>query len=114
LNKQAESSMTWVRAIIMSTVITGLLIIFLGFLPSIFRYTWDSNAESIAAFIKKVSGIEFQDPYTLVRIHDAVSMGIQTFIFVIPVAATYILGEKRRRRLGLRGGEGVKGYLPGK
>jgi hypothetical protein len=106
--------MTWVRAIIMSTLITGLLIVFLGFLPSIFRYEWDNRAEDISAAITSVSGIEIKDPYTLVRIHDAVSMGIQTFIFVIPVAATYILGEKRRRRLGLRGNEGVKGYLPGK
>lgn len=114
MSKQAEAQMTWVRAIIMSTIITGLLIIFLGFLPSIFRYTWDSNSEPIAEFIKKVSGIEFKDPYTLVRIHDAITMGIQTFIFAVPIAATYILGEKRRRRLGLRGGEGVKGYLPGK
>ncbi|HEX2180515.1 MAG TPA: hypothetical protein VHL54_13540 [Actinomycetota bacterium] len=114
MNKQAESSMTWVRAIILSTVITGLLIVFLGFLPSIFRYEWDNRAEDISAAITNVSGIQIDDPYTMVRIHDAVSMGIQTFIFVIPVAATYILGEKRRRRLGLRGNEGVKGYLPGK
>lgn len=106
--------MTWVRAIVLSTVITGLLIVFLGFLPSIFRYEWDNRAEDISAAITSVSGIQIDDPYTLVRIHDAVSMGIQTFIFVIPVAATYILGEKRRRRLGLRGNEGVKGYLPGK
>lgn len=106
--------MTWVRAIVMATLITGVLIIFLGFLPSIFRYWWESNAESIAGLINTVSGIEFAEPYTLVRIHDAVSMGIQTFIFAIPIAATYILGERRRRRLGLRGGEGVKGYLPGK
>jgi hypothetical protein len=106
--------MTWVRAIILSTVITGLLIVFLGFLPSIFRYEWDNRAEDISSAITSVSGIEIEDPYTLVRIHDAVSMGLQTFIFVIPVAATYILGEKRRRRLGLRGNEGVKGYLPGK
>lgn len=106
--------MTWVRAIVLSTIITSVLIVVLGFLPSIFRYWWESNAESIAALIKTVSGIEFKEPYTLVRIHDAVSMGIQTFIFAIPIAAVYILGEKRRRRLGLRGGEGVKGYLPGK
>jgi len=114
LAKQTEKPMTWVRAIILSTIITGLLILTLGFAPSMFRYAWDGNSESIAAFINNVSGIEFQDPYTLVRIHDAITMGIQTFIFAIPVALTYIMGEKRRRRLGLRGGEGVKGYLPGK
>ncbi|HVL50157.1 MAG TPA: hypothetical protein VM754_01475 [Actinomycetota bacterium] len=114
MSKQAESSMTWVKAIILSTIITGLLFIFLGFLPSMFRYGWDNRAEDIAGVINTVTGIEFQDPYTLVRIHDAVSMGLQTFIFAIPIAATYILGERRRRRLGLRGSEGVKGYLPGK
>ncbi len=106
--------MTWVKAIMLSTIITGLLIVFLGFLPSMFRYTWDSNSEKIGEVINSLTGIEFKDPYTLVRIHDAISMGLQTFIFAIPIAATYILGERRRRRLGLRGGEGVKGYLPGK
>lgn len=106
--------MSWVRAIILATIITGLLIVFLGFLPSMFRYAWEGNAERIGEAIAGVTGIELEDPYTLVRIHDAVSMGIQTVIFAIPVALTYILGERRRRRLGLRGGEGVKGYLPGK
>jgi hypothetical protein len=106
--------MSWVRAIIMATVITGLLIVFLGFIPSIFRYTWESNSEQIGETITNITGIHFKTPYTLVRIHDAVSMGFQTVIFAIPVALTYILGERRRRRLGLRGGEGVKGYLPGK
>lgn len=106
--------MTWVRAIVISTIITGLLIIFLGFLPSMFRYEWDNRAQEISAFLTSITGYEFREPYTMVRIHDAVSMGLQTFIFVIPVAATYILGEKRRRRLGLRGSDGVKGYLPGK
>ncbi|CAN5779778.1 hypothetical protein BH23ACT12_BH23ACT12_08600 [soil metagenome] len=114
MSKQTEKPMTWVRAIILSTVITGILILVLGFLPSILRYQWDGNSDAIAAFIDNVTGIEFKDPYTLVRIHDAISMGIQTFIFAVPIALTYIMGEKRRRRLGLRGGEGVKGYLPGK
>ena len=106
--------MSWVKAIILATIINGLLIVFLGFLPSIFRYQWEGNADKIGEFINSATGITLKDPYTLVRIHDAVSMGIQTFIFAIPVALTYILGERRRRRLGLRGGEGVKGYLPGK
>lgn len=114
MSKQSEPEMTWVKAIVLSTIITALLIIFLGFIPSIFRYWWSSNSDQIATTIKNLTGIEIKDRYNLVRIHDAISMGVQTFIFVIPVTAAYVLGERRRRRLGLRGTEGVKGYLPGK
>lgn len=106
--------MTWVKAILLSTGITGVLIVILGFVPSIFRYEWEARSDQISEVIHSVTGIEFQDPYTLIRIHDAVSMGFQSVLFAIPVAMIYILGEKRRRRLGLRGNEGVKGYLPGK
>lgn len=106
--------MTWVKAIVLSTTITAALIVVLGFLPSIIRYEWEARSEDIGELITEVTGYELQDQYTLVRIHDALSMGLQTFIFAIPIALTYIIGERRRRRLGLRGGEGVKGYLPGK
>ena len=106
--------MSWVKAVVLATVITGVLIIVLGFFPSILRYEWEARMDSMAAFVADTTGFEFKDTYTLVRIHDAISMGIQTFIFAVPIAATYILGERRRRRLGLRGTEGVKGYLPGK
>lgn len=109
-----EKEMTWVKAIVLATLITAVLIVFLGFLPSILRYEWEARAEDISALITSVTGYELKDQYTLVRIHDAISMGLQTFIFAIPIAATYIIGERRRRRLGLRGNEGVKGYLPGK
>lgn len=111
---KTPKEMTWSRAIITATLITGALFVTLGFLPSIARYAWDNNTDAMIAFVDEQTGFEFQDTYTMVRIHDAISMGVQTFIFVIPVAATYILGEKRRRRLGLRGSDGVKGYLPGK
>lgn len=114
LSKQSEPEMTWVKAIVASTIITSLLIVFLGFVPSIFRYWWAGNSDQIASTIKNLTGIQIKDRYNLVRIHDAISMGFQTVIFVIPVAAAYVLGERRRRRLGLRGTEGVKGYLPGK
>jgi hypothetical protein len=106
--------MSWASAVIRATIITALLIIFLGFLPSIFRYEWEARMDSMAQFVADRTGFEFEETYTLVRIHDAISMGVQTVIFAIPIAATYILGERRRRRLGLRGTEGVKGYLPGK
>lgn len=114
MSTKPEKEMTWVKAILLSTLITGVLIVVLGFFPSMLRYEWEARAPEIGEFIQNVTGRELQDQYTLVRIHDAISMGIQTFIFAIPVAATYIIGEKRRRRMGLRGSEGVKGYLPGK
>ncbi|MEX2587781.1 MAG: hypothetical protein WD602_07320 [Actinomycetota bacterium] len=114
MSTKPEKEMTWVKAIVMSTVITAVLIVVLGFFPSMLRYEWEARAPEIGELIHDVTGYELQDTYTLVRIHDAISMGIQTFIFAIPVVATYIIGEKRRRRLGLRGSEAVKGYLPGK
>ncbi|MBW3591360.1 MAG: hypothetical protein KY393_05885 [Actinobacteria bacterium] len=114
MSTKPEKEMTWVKAIVLSTVITAALIIVLGFLPSILRYEWEANSAAIGEMIHTVTGYELQDTYTLVRIHDAISMGIQTFIFAIPVVATYIIGEKRRRRMGLRGSGAVKGYLPGK
>jgi hypothetical protein len=106
--------MTWARAVMTAMAITVLLFIFLGFIPSIFRYWWDSHSDLIATWMKSTIGIQFKDTYSMVRLHDAITMGVQTVFFAIPIAATYILGEKRRRRLGLRGNEGVKGYLPGK
>lgn len=109
-----DREMTWVRAIVMAIGITVLLIIFLGFIPSILRYQWASNSDAIASFIKDKTGIQFKDPYTLVRIHDAISMGYQTVVFAIPVVTVYVIMEKRRRKSGQRGAPAVKGYLPGK
>ncbi len=106
--------MTWAKAIVLSVVIVALLLIFLGFIPSTFRYEWGNRSDQIAEFVKKTFGYEFKERYTLVRIHDAISMGFQTVLFDIPLVATYVLGERRRRRLGLRAGGDVKGYLPGK
>jgi len=109
-----DTELTWPRAIVTAIGITALLIILLGFVPSIFRYFWANQSDQIAQLIKDNIGYEFKDRYTLVRIHDAISMGYQTTIFAIPLVATYIVGEKRRRKLGQRSASGVKGYLPGK
>lgn len=114
MSKQPEEQMSWAKAIVLSVVIVALLIIFLGFIPSFFRYEWGNRSDQIAEFVANTFGYEFKERYTLVRIHDAISMGFQTVLFVIPLVAAYVLGEKRRRRLGLRSGGDVKGYLPGK
>lgn len=110
-----KQEMTWTKAVIFGMVLTVFLLVSLGFIPSIFRYWWAANSQDVVGpFITETLGIPMKDPYTLVRLHDAISMGYQTTAFAIPVAACYFILEKRRKRLGLRGNEGVKGYLPGK
>lgn len=106
--------LTWAGAVLRGIGITALLLIFLGFVPSFLRYWWAANGDKIASFLQHTVGIKFKETYTLVRLHDAVSMGYQTVAFAVPIALTYILMEKRRRRLGQRGADPVKGYLPGK
>lgn len=111
----SKREMTWTKAVLFGLVLTVILLIFLGFIPSLFRYWWAGNAQKVVEpFMADTLSIELKDPYTLVRIHDAISMGYQTTVFALPVAATYFIMEKRRKRMGLRGSEGVKGYLPGK
>lgn len=114
MSAKPKTDMTWTRATMIAVGITAILLVTLGFVPSILRYWWATNSDDIAEFIDNTTGIKFKDTYTLVRLHDAVSMGYQTMAFAIPVVLTYIIGEKRRRRLGQRGAEPVKGYLPGK
>lgn len=112
--KAMDQEMTWARAIVLAILISSILTVTLGFIPSIIRYEWESNSDTIASFVRDKTGYEFKDPYTLVRIHDAISMGYQTVAFAIPVVATYVIMEKRRRKSGQRGAPSVKGYLPGK
>jgi hypothetical protein len=104
--------MTWPRAVVMGLIITGILLILLAWIPSHFTYFWWEKLKP-AELLQKLTGHEFQ-PYTLVRIRDNISMGYQTVVFAIPVIATYVIMEKRRRQLGQRGADDVKGYLPGK
>lgn len=106
--------MTWPKAVVAGILITGILLITLGFIPSIFRYEWGKRSDEIASFVEDKTGYEFKDRYTLVRIHDAISMGYQTVAFAIPLVATYVIMDRRRRRLGQRSAPSVKGYLPGK
>jgi len=115
LSTKPQNEMSWTKAVVIGLAVAAMLLVTLGFIPSIFRYWWASNSQTIVEpFLRDTLNIRFKDTYTLVRIHDAISMGYQTFAFAVPIAATYFILEKRRRRLGLRGAEPVKGYLPGK
>lgn len=113
MSKVADrKEMTWPKAVLIGMVITGLLLIFLAWIPSHFTYFWWEQLKP-GERLEQMTGHEFQ-PYTLVRIRDAISMGFQTVFFAIPIVATYVIMEKRRRALGQRGADDVKGYLPGK
>lgn len=115
MSTKPHKEMSWTKAIVIGLAITGVTLVTLGFIPSIFRYWWASNSSTlIEPFLRDTLNIKLKETYTLVRIHDAISMGYQTFAFAVPIAGTYFILEKRRRRLGLRGAEPVKGYLPGK
>lgn len=105
--------MTWTRAVILGLLVAATLLIFLAFIPSIFTYWWGGQVQNVIDLVKRVTGREIQ-PYTTVRLRDAISMGYQTTVFAAAIFVTYRVMERRRRRLGLRGAEGIQGYLPGK
>lgn len=113
MSTDENKEMTWTKAILFGFAIAAASILVFGFLPSEFTYWWERNTDNIVALVGDVTGQEIEQ-YTSVRIRDAISMGFQTVLFVIPIVATYIIMERRRRRLGQRGFEGVKEYMPGK
>lgn len=105
--------LSWTRAIIIGLAITVILLVVLAWVPSHFAYFIWPRLEA-GKIIEDVTGYKMKDPYTLTRISDLISMGYQTTIFLIPLVVTYLVMERRRRRLGQQGAEEPKGYLPGK
>lgn len=105
--------MTWTKAVLSGLAITIALIVFLAFIPSQFIYWFGGQQDKVIELLNKVTGREW-DPYTAVRLRDVVVMGYSTTVFAIPIAATYFIMERRRRRLGLRGADSPKEYLSGK
>jgi hypothetical protein len=112
--RKPTSELTWTRAIIYGLVITWGFVIFLGWIPSYFIYWWGSQTQNVINLIHKVFNYTLKDPYTTVRIRDAIAMGFETNVIVVALVAAYIIGERKRRRQGQRGAEDVKGYMPGK
>lgn len=113
MRKLFAAPLSWTRAIIIGLLITSVLLVTLAWIPSHFTYfIWPRIQPD--KIIKSVTGYQIKNPYTLVRIGDAVSMGYQTVAFAIPLVVTYVVMERRRRRLGQQGAEEPKGYLPGK
>jgi hypothetical protein len=123
VSARPQTELTWTKAIFLGFVVTAALLLLLVWIPSHFTYyIWDRfNASALpfglgldlAAFYQNLAGREM-DPYTLVRIRDAVSLGYQSTVFAVIIVATYIWGERRRRRLGQRGPDEPRDYLPGK
>lgn len=113
MRKLFAAPLSWTRAIIIGLAITAVLLVVLAWVPSHFTYFIWPRLEP-AKIIENVAGYKIKDPYTVVRIGDLISMGYQTTVFVIPLVVTYLVMERRRRRLGQQGAEEPKGYLPGK
>jgi len=105
---------------VIGLVVTLFLLITLAWIPSYFTYWWASRDASAVKIIQSVvshlPGVKHPtiQPYTSTRVRDAISMGYQSTVFAVIIVAAYVYGEKRRRRLGQRGADDVKGYLPGK
>jgi hypothetical protein len=110
--EQPAPELTWSKAVLLGLGITIFLLITLGWIPSHFVYFWWDQLKP-GELLERV-GIELKDQYTLVRLRDAISMGYQTTIFAGLVIATYIFGERKRRRLGKQGAGEPRDYLPGK
>lgn len=113
MSKQSKAELTWTKAVLLGLAITGFLLITLAWIPSYFTYWWGGKSQDVLDFLQRVTKHEFE-PYTSVRIRDAISMGYQTTVFAAVIVAAYIVNERRRRKQGLRGSDEVKGYLPGK
>lgn len=120
LKRPAQTEMTWTKAIFVGLAVTIFLLITLAWIPSYFTYWWQSRdasaVKTIQSIVSHIPGLTHHtiQPYTSTRVRDAISMGFQTNVFAGVIVAAYVYGEKRRRRLGQRGSDDVKGYLPGK
>ena len=105
--------MTWTRAVLLGLGLTIFLLITLGWIPSHLVYFWWEQL-NVGELLNDVAGIELKDPYTLVRLRDAISMGYQTTVFAALIIGAYIFGERKRRRQGAQGAGEPRDYLPGK
>lgn len=120
IKRPTRTETSWVRAVILGFLIVVGLITFLAWIPSYFTYWWSAHdlsaQKTIQSIVHKIPGFTHHtdQPYTSTRVRDAISMGFQTTVLAVVLAWAYISGEKKRRRLGQRGSDDVKGYLPGK
>ena len=120
IKRPAQTKLTWVKAVLVGMAITIFLLITLAWIPSWYTYWWASRDASAIKIIQNVvhhlpGGAHHTiQPYTSTRVRDAISMGYQTTVFAAVIVGAYVWGERRRRRLGQRGADEVKGYLPGK
>lgn len=120
IKRPAYSELTWAKAILLALGITIFLLLTLAWIPSYYLYWWsarDTSAQkAIQSVVHHIPGFahHVDDPYTSTRVRDAIIMGYQTTVLAVVLAAAYVHGERKRRRLGQRGADEVKGYLPGK
>lgn len=120
MKRQANQELTWAKAVMLSLLIVILLIITLAWIPSYYLYWWTTRDLTAQKYIQDIvhriptfSHYTIQ-PYTSTRVRDAIAMGYETTVLAVFLVGAYVRGEKKRRRLGQRGSDDVKGYLPGK
>jgi hypothetical protein len=120
LRRPAKTELTWTKAVAVGLGVTIFLLITLAWIPSYFTYWWSSRdasaVKTIQSIVSHIPGLKHHmiQPYTSTRVRDAISLGFQSTVFAGIIVAAFVYGEKRRRRLGQRGADDVKGYLPGK
>ncbi|HLI56387.1 MAG TPA: hypothetical protein VKY26_05065 [Actinomycetota bacterium] len=115
-----DRELTWAKAVLLSLFIIAALLVTLAWWPSYFLYWWSARDTTAQKYIQDVvhaiPGFKHHtdDPYLSTRVRDAIAMGYETTVLAVVLAAAYVRGERKRRRLGQRGADEVKGYLPGK
>jgi hypothetical protein len=120
IKRPAHKELTWAKAVLLALGITIFLMVTLAWMPSYYLYWWTNRDLTAQKYIQTVvhhiptfSHYTIQ-AYTSTRVRDAIGMGFQTTVLAVVLIAAFVYGEKKRRRLGQRGSDEVKGYLPGK
>jgi hypothetical protein len=115
--RHTDKPMTWTRAIVLGTLIWGLVIMLTGQLPSWIIYFFDQQVSTIIEFTQNIPGVaaEGLNPKQIAIIRDIVANTVQMGALVAMLVIAYFWQKSKQRRLGRRGlQDPVKGYLSGK
>jgi hypothetical protein len=115
--RHTDKPMTWVRALLLGTLIWIIAIILLGQAPSWIIYKADQEVATLIDWSKKVPFVNPEGLNTIqIRIvRDLVANAVQTGALIAMLVAAYIWQERKRKRVGGKGvTDVVKGYMSGK
>jgi uncharacterized SAM-binding protein YcdF (DUF218 family) len=117
---QQNRDLTWAKAILVALGLIIVLIVTLAWIPSYALYWWSARDTTAQKYIQDVvhaiPGFKHHtdDPYLSTRVRDIIINGYESTVLAVVLIGAYVRGERKRRRLGQRGADEVKGYLPGK